>query len=206
MCCYQGNWLQLVALKDKPNCIKPDPGSKPCSSKSEPSGGPYRSDSTGDAPKEIDIENNHFKLVCKIVPYSDGDGTTTYAPQGRYGEKNDKKLHNYGDGCFCRFVIDEKWNECKGVYAITVNDVIKYIGASKDLGWQFSCGYGIISPANCYIGGQITNCRINSNILKCDMGQSNILLYFFEIEGNAAARNKIKKMLNRSVNPDWYII
>lgn len=75
------------------------------------------------------------------------------------------KLHQYGDSIFCKFNIENKYKRLKGLYCFAINDRIVYIGRCTDnYSKRINYGYGNISPRNCFIGGQSTNCRINAKI------------------------------------------
>ncbi len=76
-------------------------------------------------------------------------------------------LNKYGDSKFCIYSIDEFQND-KGIYCYIVNNEIKYIGRSKKTFKERFREYGKITPYNCLIDGQSTNCRINSKINKLD--------------------------------------
>lgn len=77
------------------------------------------------------------------------------------------ELNRYGDSIFCKFNIENKYKKLKGLYCFAINDRIVYIGRCTDnYGKRINYGYGNISPRNCFIGGQSTNCRINAEIKK----------------------------------------
>ena len=67
-----------------------------------------------------------------------------------------------------------------GVYLVVANDRLAYVGECQDFSQRFNTGYGQISPKNCYMGGQETNCRINQLILKCAESGWSIDTYFIE--------------------------
>jgi hypothetical protein len=72
-------------------------------------------------------------------------------------------LNKYGDNLFCNFSISNYEND-KGIYCYIVNDEIVYVGRSKKpFGKRFK-DYGRITPYNCLIDGQATNCNINSKV------------------------------------------
>jgi hypothetical protein len=77
-------------------------------------------------------------------------------------------LNDHGDAVYSKFrIIDRKYLLEKGLYIYCINDELKYIGRSKDpFGKRINNGYGNISPKNCYLDGQSTNCHINSLITK----------------------------------------
>lgn len=75
-------------------------------------------------------------------------------------------LNCYGDNNFCYFKLESHLMD-KGLYAWVVNNEIKYIGRCTDnFKKRVNQGYGKISPKNCFIDGQATNCHINSEINK----------------------------------------
>lgn len=78
--------------------------------------------------------------------------------------KNDifylKFLNNNGDGEYCRFKLSpSKYNNQKGLYVFIVGETIKYVGkTTNSFEKRINQGYGIITPKNCYLDGQRTNC------------------------------------------------
>ena len=130
----------------------------------------------------ITIGQYIFEYVCKIEPELNEDGLINETtPHYRYKNKKNLPLHNYGQGPFCKFRIP-KGHKVGGVYAITVGKIVKYIGECQDLTSRFNSGYGQISPRNCFKGGQETNCRINSLILKAAKKDDVLSLWFMETE------------------------
>lgn len=69
-----------------------------------------------------------------------------------------------------------------GVYLWIVDSQIINIGETNNLKRRFNMGYGIISPRNCYIGGQSTNCKINKVVLDFYKQGKIISLYFYRTE------------------------
>lgn len=107
-----------------------------------------------------------FRSFGAIEPAVDHAGKImTYAPQSRYVKSSTTPLHAYGDGDFCKFRV-KNVPDSMGVYAFTVRDIPMYIGKALNLRKRFTMGYGNISPKNCYVGGQQTNCRINKHVLE----------------------------------------
>jgi len=86
-----------------------------------------------------------------------------YDIPSRYKKKTSLPLHKYGKGPFCRFrIVGNDYQEKKGLYIYLVDDEVRYIGRClNDFSKRINCGYGNISPRNCYKGGQATNCHIN---------------------------------------------
>ena len=141
-----------------------------------------------------------FSHACKISPKLDSSQNITESfPQERYENKNNLKLNKYGKGPFCKFTIDKKFSNKTGVYILTVENEIKYVGECDDFYNRYYMGYGNISPRSCFERGQSTNCRINSNILSSIKINNFVNLYFLETED----RFKIEHELIQGQNPPW---
>jgi hypothetical protein len=121
-----------------------------------------------------------------------------YYPSNKYNNRANKKLNKYGKGPFCRFRIPNTLNS-EGVYIIKVNNDIMYIGECENLSRRFNLGYGLISPRNCFVGGQSTNCKINSYILQEMKNGSKVYLFFYE----TGERFKIESKLIKKYKPEW---
>ena len=80
-------------------------------------------------------------------------------------DNNDYKLYlnKYGDGKFCNYKITN-YHHDKGIYCYIIEDEIVYIGRSKKTFNERFKDYGKITPYNCLINGQATNCNINSKV------------------------------------------
>jgi hypothetical protein len=121
-----------------------------------------------------------------------------YSPHKKYINAAVAKINKYGMGPFCKFRIPANLN-LAGVYAIKVEDSIKYVGECESLSRRFNAGYGNISPRNCFIGGQSTNCKINSYILKEKQKGCKIHLYFVETDD----RILLGRELITQYKPEW---
>jgi len=142
-----------------------------------------------------------FEWICEIKPVTDEQGQIIeYYPSEKYRNQSGKKLHKYGQGPFCRFRIPDTLNK-KGVYILLVNHAIKYVGECENLSQRFNLGYGLISPRNCYEGGQPTNCKINSYILQEIKKGSKVCLFFRETED----RFKLERELIQKYKPEWNV-
>ncbi|XMB85490.1 hypothetical protein RJG79_08670 [Mycoplasmatota bacterium WC44] len=84
----------------------------------------------------------------------------------RYNNVNNKELNQYGKELFSKFKIQvDNLTRSKGLYAFFKNDELIYIGRTHDsFANRVNTGYGNISPKNCYVDGQRTNCKMNSYI------------------------------------------
>lgn len=140
-----------------------------------------------------------FQKICDIRPERNDSGSVSkFMPQDRYYNKQNLPLNKYGAGPFCKFKIPGNLNSC-GVYAIIVNSETKYIGECQNLSSRYNMGYGNISPRNCFIGGQETNCRINNLILSEAKKGSLISLWFLDTEDYKLVEQKLRS----SEEPEW---
>lgn len=116
-----------------------------------------------------------------------------------------KFLNAYGDSTYCKFgMVDQQFSKRKGIYVFKSNGQIKYIGRVKgeyNFYQRINMGYAIISPKNCYIDGQSTNCHVNSII---NSYKGNITLFILPLE-NDEEIIKTEKWLINLVKPDWNI-
>jgi len=119
-------------------------------------------------------------------------------PQDRYRNARNLPLNTYGAGPFCKFKIRNGSPAC-GVYVLTVDDQIRYVGESANLSTRFNYGYGNISPKNCFKGGQATNCRLNSMIYAAAASGQRVGLWFFQ----TADYKSVEKSLRSALNPVW---
>ena len=145
------------------------------------------------------IGTYNFIKVCNLSPERDEKGNLkTFMPQSRYSNQKSLPLNKYGHGPFCKFKIPSTY-KTSGVYAIVANDEIKYIGECVNLSSRYNMGYGIISPRNCFKGGQETNCRINNLILQETSQSNHLYLWFFETDDY----KNIESPLLSNRNPEW---
>ena len=150
--------------------------------------------------EELLIENLPFRFVCNIDPERDADGNIQeFMPQARYKGAGVARLNPQGAGPFCRFKIPREW-QFPGVYAVTVSDRITYIGESMNLAVRWGLGhYGSIQPKNCYVGGQSTNCKLNSRILVACREGYPVQLWFHRTD----SYKSLEQRLRSTVRPEW---
>jgi len=147
----------------------------------------------------IKIGEYQFRYVCAIEPERNLDGSAKqYMPQARYRNKNNLPLNKYGKGPFCKFRIPNNYT-VGGVYAIVVENKLKYIGECLNFSSRYNMGYGIISPRNCFKGGQETNCRINNLIYDAAHTGRKISLWFLQTKDYKAVENSLRE----SIEPEW---
>jgi len=143
------------------------------------------------ADMHIKLGEYQFRYICAIQPERNADGLVKqYMPQSRYKNKNKWPLNKYGNGPFCKFRIPNNYN-VSGVYAVFVEGELKYIGECLNLSSRFNMGYGIISPRNCFAGGQETNCRLNNLIYQAANAGRKISLWFIQTEDYKTIERKL---------------
>lgn len=141
-----------------------------------------------------------FQFVCEIKPELDNSGMPIECmPQSRYRNMSNIRLHKYGKGPFCLFKIPNDYRRA-GIYIVLIGKLPKYVGECEDLTKRWNVGYGNISPRNCYVGGQETNCRINNLILEAFREGSEIILLFHEMDDD---RKINEASLREKLQPDW---
>ncbi len=142
---------------------------------------------------------NAFTAVCELVPDRTADGAViTYLPQARYPQAATTPLHTYGRGPFCRFQIPASLTG-EGVYIISCDEKPLYVGLCQNLADRFNRGYGLISPRNCYRGGQSTNCKINSYVLReTQVGRLLRLLFM-----STTRKATVERKLIAHLRPPW---
>lgn len=113
-------------------------------------------------------------------------------PAERYKKKNKKNLPLLQEGLldFCKFKLQNAKDVC-GVYAWVINDEVVYIGEAINFRKRFNMGYGIISPRNCFVGGQKTNCKMNNVVLETYKNGQTIDIYFFETKDYKAVEKEL---------------
>jgi hypothetical protein len=147
----------------------------------------------------LKLDGHHFRHVCSIEPRLRPDGLVQeFLPQSRYRNLNSLALNKYGRGPFCKFSVPGNVRD-RGVYAITVDGALKYIGECENLSKRYNMGYGNISPRNCFIRGQETNCRINNLIYSASTVRHEIDLWFHRTENHKA----VEEQLRASLKPEW---
>jgi hypothetical protein len=142
-----------------------------------------------------------FEHVCNIGPLRESDGALKqFMPQARYRNVRHLPLNRYGAGPFCKFTIPSKY-QVSGVYALTIDDELLYVGECASLSARFNAGYGNISPKNCFKGGQETNCRMNNLVYMAALAGHHVSLWFFATADyksmEAALRATLKLAWNR---------
>jgi len=148
----------------------------------------------------ISIDGHVFEFVEEVLPEVGADGRVMqFMPQSRYKGHGKQRLNPQGAGPFCRFRA-AKGIASAGVYVVTVNDETSYVGESVNLSVRWGLGqYGSIQPKNCYVGGQSTNCKVNSRVLSNALAGKKIKLWFYPTHDHKAVELKLRS----TVNPPW---
>ena len=77
---------------------------------------------------------------------------------------------------------------------------IIYIGETVNLKRRFNVGYGKISPRNCYMGGQSTNCKMNKVVMEYYKCGKPISLYFHQTEDHKYVELDLLKKIETRYN------
>ena len=116
---------------------------------------------------------------------------------------NDYKLflNRYGDELYCNYNIT-KYSNDKGIYCYIVDDKIVYIGRSKQTFGKRFKDYGKITPYNCLIDGQATNCNINSRVNNLD----SLMVGFYVMNNSTDKEIEIlEKIIIKALNNDYIL-
>ena len=110
-------------------------------------------------------------------------------------------LNKYGDLEYSRFMLsDSSQYNLKGVYFYYVNDELKYIGRCRDsMQKRVNSGYGNISPKNCYIDGQSTNCKVNALVTQ-NRGSVKLKIYPMD---DIKEIEELESRLIDELMPEW---
>lgn len=147
----------------------------------------------------MEVEGRKFVFVSTVKPKLEPDGSIwTHEPQARYAKAASSKHHAYGNGAFCKFILPGATDD-KGVYLMVSENQIMYVGETVELKRRFNAGYGNISPRNCFVGGQPTNCRINKLILNLLLDDQQVEIWFCACEDHV----KLERRLKVSISPPW---
>lgn len=149
--------------------------------------------------KTMMVYGYKFRFLQYLMPECDARGKIIkYYPQAEYNNKEYLPLLHHGHGAFCRFSIQA--NNCPGVYLWVVNSQIIYIGETEGLQRRFNMGYGRISPRNCYVGGQSTNCKMNKAVLTLYEQGKIVSLFFYNTEDYKRVELDLLEKINTPYN------
>ena len=142
------------------------------------------------------IGKYEFRYICAIEPEREADGAIREVmPQASYDNSAQLPLNRYGRGAFCKFKIPRNI-EIAGVYALGVNGDVRYVGECAGLSSRYNMGYGNISPRNCFVSGQETNCRINNLVLQEVKEGAEVSLWFYATEEYKTIERELRESLS----------
>lgn len=159
---------------------------------------------------KYEIENDLVLTICgyefhfiqQLIPECENGKVKEYYPETQYENTFQKRLLPEGKGPFCRFSVHVQ--PLCGVYAWVVDREVIYIGETANLQLRFNNGYGMISPCNCYIGGQSTNCKMNKIVLECYKNKTPVCLYFYQTDNHKQMEwdllHRITTRYNKKIN------
>ena len=148
----------------------------------------------------LTLAEHDFAWIAEIAPDAGPNGEALeYMPQERYEKAKEKPLDKHGHGPFCRFSIPDLPTG-PGLYAVTVARQLVYVGIAKSLQRRWgSSGYARIQPANCYVGGQPTNCKVNHAILLAVRERQAVELWI----RHESDPRPLEALLIRELDPPW---
>lgn len=139
-----------------------------------------------------------FSFLQQLIPVCEKGAVKEYYPQEAFDNRNHLPLLSNGHGAFCKFSIDA--SAVPGVYLWVVNGKIIYIGETVNLQQRFNMGYGNISPRNCYLGGQSTNCKMNKVVMECYKKGQPVSLYFHQTKNNKQVELDLLRQITTPYN------
>jgi len=112
-------------------------------------------------------------------------------------------LNSYGDGTYCKFWIERsEHSDRKGLYCFGLAGELEYIGkTTSSFGKRINQGYGTISPKNCYLDGQATNCHLNSLITR---HRGLVGLYVCPLNRDSEI-GRLERILIQKYQPEWNV-
>jgi hypothetical protein len=137
-----------------------------------------------------------FELVGELRPATDRAGRIMeYSHRLPPGVRPNR----HAAGPFCKFVLRGA-PVGAGVYAITVDGVLAYIGRCADIAERFGPnGYGSIAARNCHSDGQATNCKVNALVLAAAKAGRSLVVWFHRTPRQKA----VEADLLRRLRPPW---
>jgi hypothetical protein len=150
------------------------------------------------------IESDVYKNYLKYLNEKLGTFLKSLKDNGDTFYK--KFLNENGDSTYLEFkLIDGKFSSKKGLYTYYIDGKLKYIGKTeKSFKIRINNGYGKISPKNCYLDGQSTNCHINSLITESRNCKQEINLFLLTLDNDELIA-KLEKELIKKYSPEWNI-
>ena len=139
------------------------------------------------------------EMIWTIQPdHNTRGGITIFNPCERFPNRSGLMLHEWGEGPFCRFKIPERFRNLGGVYLLTVDGKVMFVGWCKNLVQRMNQNYGTISPRKCFEGSEPENCMINHRILLAAQEKKKVMLYLLPEAGPEVADDVIQRL-----SPGW---
>lgn len=151
-----------------------------------------------DENEKIMICGYPFRYIQQLIPDCIDGKAVKYYPQKNYNNVDHLPLLSDGHGAFCHFSVDAP--AAAGVYLWVVDGEIIYIGKTVNLAKRFNMGYENISPRNCFVGGQSTNCKMNKVVMEYYEKCTPIDLYFYETADNKQVELILLRCCNTKYN------
>jgi hypothetical protein len=165
---------------------------------------------TPKAPKftEITLGKYTFQYLRELPPQKDDAGNyIVERPQDDAEQRKTKKFHKYGNQDFCALDTGETFPEGSIVYVLYDAENVLYIGETENMKERFGPrGYKQIFPAKCFIGGQLTNCKVNANILRHYRFNKNVYLYYLQAKDRQERKRIENQLIHTSIQnerPIW---
>jgi hypothetical protein len=134
----------------------------------------------------------NFGVFLKVLKENNNDDYKLY-------------LNKYGDLSYCEYKLNHFTND-KGLYCYIIENKVIYIGRSKKTFKERINEYGKITPYNCLIDGQATNCKINSIIN--ELNSPSIKMGFYKMNNNKGEEISLleKKVIKQLVESGYELI
>lgn len=148
-----------------------------------------------------DFAGVSFDSVATIEPERNERGQVlAFMPQNRYAKAATTPLNPHGQGPFTRFSLGSGDHRA-GVYIVTLNSHPVYVGKCADFARRWGpMGYGSISPKNCYVGGQSTNCKVNNKVYLHASAGDQLNVWFRPLDDPGPLERKLVLALRPSWN------
>ncbi len=147
---------------------------------------------------KIDSKVYEFEYIQDLIPMCQNGKLRVYNHLN--SAYNGYEKNEYGKNDFCDFWIEYPKGK-SGVYIWVVENEIIYIGETEDLLSRFNTNYGHITPYNCTIKGQTTNCKMNNTVLELFRKHNKIVhLYFLPTPNNKEVEAILLANINTKYN------
>ncbi len=140
--------------------------------------GPLASEREKNTGRLLEFGEVPFAYVVDVVPDpSPGGEPIVYEAHTRYENPFGRALLPAGQGPFCRF-RDPSLPHSPGVMLLTVDGVPAYVADVPNLNQAINLRFGLISPRQCYEGGDGQACLVNGSVLRATQVGQVVSLWF----------------------------